>query len=604
MPTADLRLLLTTDLHMHLLGYDYVSDAPTDRMGLACLLPMIMHARAEVPASLLLDNGDFLQGTPMADMLATQNDQSQSHPMIAAFNDLNYDAIGLGNHEFDYGLAYLEQTLAGCEMPVLCANARTGATHYIARPWVILDRTLTCNDGTNEVVRIGIIGFVTPQVVDWNAHILDGGVQTDDILAAARSHLPALQRAGADIVVALCHTGISDAPYMPGMENAALHLAAMPGIDVVLSGHTHDLFPSDDFAGMAGVDVKEATLHGKPALMPGAHGNALGQLDLTLERGDDTWRIIQHAAQLRQLPCRADPVPQQTALRAKLAAPHKATLSMLHRPVCTTPRTLSSHFAMLGDDDTANLTAAALDEAARAALQGSEFEDLPLLTATAPHRAGGHQGPENFSHVCPGPMLMRDISAIVPFNNPMALVLRWGWQVRGWLENSSRFFRTLTPTEMNQPLIHAQIAPYHFDTLHGIRYRFDLTVPPRLTEDLYRPTRTRDITYNGLPVRDDDRFVVATTTYRAYGGGGFVPVRDHDIIYTSQDGIADILASHLRQTGVAKNRAARNWQITPTPDTGAWFATAPDAMDFAPDDLDLTPLGHDAAGFQRLRLTL
>lgn len=602
--TAPLRLLLTSDLHMHLLGYDYTRAEPTDRVGLEGLAPLIARARSETAATLLFDNGDFLQGTPMADLIAEGDLPTKTHPMIDAFNDLRYDAIALGNHEFDYGLPFLQDALKDCTMPVVCANARTGPTTHITRPWSLLERKITCSDGSIDTLKIGVIGFVTPPLVDWNAHILAGQVQTDDILTAARSHLPALRRAGADLVIALCHAGISDAPLTPGMENPSLHLAGLPGIDVILTGHTHDHFPSSDFDGMPGVDVGASTLNGTPGLMPGAFGSTLGQLDLLLERDDDGWRLSQHRAHLHHLPVPvlADAHPAPFAQR--LTDLQKATLDRLQAPVCTTPRRVTSFFAALGRDDTAQLAANAMLAAARKALADTELEALPLLAATTPHRSGGHQGPANFVDLQPGPVMMRDIVAIMPFNNPMALALRWGWQIRAWLETASRMFHQLEPCQTDQPLISGQIPAYHFDSLQGLRYRFDLTVPPRLNDDLSRPMRTRDITYQGLPVRDDDRFVVATSTYRAYGGGGYPTIPVQDIVHISRHGLADILIDHLRDNGVPAKRPTASWQIAPLPGASAWFATSPDALDHAPDDLALSLIDQDKDGFTRLRLDL
>lgn len=581
MVTSHLRLLQTTDLHMHLLGYDYLADCPTTRHGLTRLVPVIDAARNEDVTTLLFDNGDFLQGNPLADHIARHGPTKAPHPAIEAFNALQYDAITLGNHEFDYGLKFLNEALADCEMPVVSANVRLSPTRNLVAPWTVLVRDVVGSDGNRYQLKIGVIGFVTPQVVDWNAHALGGAIQTDDILTAARSHLPALRRAGADIVVALCHAGISDAGYVRGMENAALHLAALPGIDVVFAGHTHDRFPGADFAGLANADTDAATLHGKPAVMAGAYGRALGVVDLDLRLDPDGWQIGGHHVALRDL--KASAAIPATPIGARIAD-HAArdqadTLDHLGEVLCETPRRITSFFAALGRDGTAPLVASAQINHLKQALAGTDFEGLPILATTSPHRAGGHGGPQNYVDIPAGHIRRRHVAAIVPFDNPMCGVLRRGWQIRTWLENAAWFYNVLTPGGTNQSLINPNFPAYHFDQIHGLRYRIDLTVAPRANHDSSRPSRVRDITFNGAPLADDALFVVATNSYRAHGGGDLADIPTQDIIYSSVDGLPQILINCMTMNGIAANPPDPNIGFMAPPGTQAVFATSPGAAD-------------------------
>ncbi|MEY1554117.1 5'-nucleotidase C-terminal domain-containing protein [Yoonia sp. R2331] len=609
MVTAQLRLLQTTDLHMHLLGYDYLADGPAPAQGLTELAPLIAAARDEGPATLLFDNGDFLQGNPVADHIARHGSAAAVHPMIAAFNTLDYDAITLGNHEFDYGLDFLMQALSDCTMPVVSANVRRTPTRNLVAPWTVLTRDVQGSDGQSHQLKIGVIGFVTPQVVNWDAHALGGAIQTDDILDAARSHLPALRRAGADVVVALCHAGISDAPYQQRMENAALHLAGLPGIDVVLAGHTHDRFPGPDFAGFAHADTDAATLHGKPGVMAASHGQALGVIDLDLLLDPDTgWRIDTHHCELREL---ADlptlpATPASAAIARDVAADQDKTLAHLGQTICDTPRRLTSYFAAIGRDDTAPLVAAAQLLHMRTALAKTDFADLPLLATTSPYRAGGHGGPGNYIDVEPGPMARRHVAAIVPFENPICGVLRRGWQIRHWLENASRFYNVLKPGLPGQKLLDPAVPAYHFDQFHGLRYRIDLTTPPRDGDDPTRPARVRDITYEGAPLADDALFLVATSSYRAHGGGGLSPIPTQDVVYTSLLGLPDILIDCVANDGIPATPPVPNMGFLAQPGTGALFPASPATADIPLpcDRLSLLDRPADARGFRTMQLTL
>ncbi|MEO0989800.1 MAG: 2',3'-cyclic-nucleotide 2'-phosphodiesterase, partial [Pseudomonadota bacterium] len=209
------RLLGTTDLHMNIAAYDYYADRPSQTVGLARTASLIEEARAEAGLSLLLDNGDSLQGTPLGDYMAGHwhPDQDFVHPMVRAMNTIGYDAASIGNHEFNYGLPFLEASLAGASFPFLMANAarQLGANpladQLLATPWVILDRTVTDGTGNAHALRIGLIGFVPPQIMVWDRERLEGKLEVREIVEAARAHVPALRAAGADIVVALAHSG-------------------------------------------------------------------------------------------------------------------------------------------------------------------------------------------------------------------------------------------------------------------------------------------------------------------------------------------------------------------------------------------------------------
>jgi len=341
-----LRLIETTDLHMQLSGYDYLRDKPNPDRGLARLAPKITALRNEGIATLLLDNGDFLQGTPLADTAIADLKRGIPHPMIAALNLLEYDAITLGNHEFDYGLDALSLALKDCKIPVVSANVRTSPTAHLVQPWTIIDREVVCDDGTSETLRLGVIGLVTPQISDWNKHLLRSQIVTDDIVHAAKTHIAAMRRDGADIVICLCHAGLGAMTHTQGMENAAAPLAALLGVDVVLAGHTHNFFPGDMFAPSTVIDTEKWLVYGKPLVMAGYDGLALGQIDLDLQKLDNRWQITASKTQLifaKDVP--EDPHhPHTKAILASLETSHQATRQAMNTEVAFTKEPLNSHF--------------------------------------------------------------------------------------------------------------------------------------------------------------------------------------------------------------------------------------------------------------------
>jgi 2',3'-cyclic-nucleotide 2'-phosphodiesterase/3'-nucleotidase len=297
---AHLRVMETTDLHVHVFPYDYYADKPVDTVGLARTAAHVKAIRAEATNSLLLDNGDFLQGNPMGDYIAYERGMKDGdmHPVIAALNTVGIEASTLGNHEFNYGLDFLMKSIAGAYFPVVSANvvktmgADPTQDEGLVPPYVILDRMLKDGEGVEHPIRIGLIGFVPPQIMQWDRGHLDGKVETRDIVLAAQAWVPRIVEEGADIVIALSHSGLGSGTHTEGMENASSVLAGVAGIDAVLTGHSHLVYPSKAFEGFDGVDLEQGTVMGKPTLMGGFWGVNIGVIDLLLERDGSRLKVV------------------------------------------------------------------------------------------------------------------------------------------------------------------------------------------------------------------------------------------------------------------------------------------------------------------------
>ncbi len=299
---AHLRIMETTDIHVNVLPYDYYGDKPNDTMGLSRTATLIDAVRREATNAMLVDNGDFLQGNPMGDYVAYERGMKEGdiHPVIKAMNLLGYEASTLGNHEFNYGLSFMDKVLAGANFPFVCANLVRGTqlasnpredSLYI-KPYMIIEKTLKDGAGAEHPIKVGIIGFVPPQIMIWDSKNLTGNVMTRDIVETARAWVPQIKEEGADIVIALSHSGI-DIGTGDMMENASFHVAGVEGIDAVFTGHQHLVFPGKkDFQGLAGVDTEKGTLQGKPAVQAGFWGSHMGLIDLLLDRDGNSWKVV------------------------------------------------------------------------------------------------------------------------------------------------------------------------------------------------------------------------------------------------------------------------------------------------------------------------
>ncbi|MGB5837853.1 MAG: bifunctional 2',3'-cyclic-nucleotide 2'-phosphodiesterase/3'-nucleotidase, partial [Albidovulum sp.] len=370
---AHLRIMETTDLHVHVFPYDYYSDKPVDTVGLARTASIIADIRAEATNALLVDNGDFLQGNPMGDYIAYERGMKEGdlHPVIQAMNALNFDASTLGNHEFNYGLDFLMKSVAGATFPIVSANVVTkmGAgprdDETLLKPYVILHRMVSDGAGATYPIRVGLIGFAPPQIMNWDRRHLEGRVQTRDIVQTAEAWVPQMREEGCDIILALNHSGIGSAEHTDGMENAAVPLARVDGIDAVMTGHSHLVFPSATYEGFAEVDPAAGTVSGKPAVMAGFWGSHMGLIDLLLERDGNSWRVISFTTEARPISKRNEDrsitalVESDPAVLASVQIEHDETLSYVRRAVGKTSAPLHSYFALVADDPSVQIVSIA-----------------------------------------------------------------------------------------------------------------------------------------------------------------------------------------------------------------------------------------------------
>ncbi len=392
-----LRLMETTDIHVHVFPYDYYADKESDTVGLARTASIVAAIRAEATNALLFDNGDFLQGNPLGDYVAYERGMKEGdvHPVIKAMNVLNYDAGTLGNHEFNYGLPFMQKVLAGANFPFACANLVKGALaaspleddHFV-EPTLMLEREITLGDGNRKPIKIGVIGLLPPQIMVWDAAILDGKANTRGIVETAKAYVPKLKAAGADIILALSHSGISGDDDATG-ENASLQLAKIDGIDAIFTGHQHLRFPGEkDLQDIVGADTERGTLHGKPAVMAGFWGSDLGLIDLMLEHNGTAWKVADFSTELRPIYLRQEKnviptVTSEDAVLTAAKAEHEATLTYIRTPVGETSAPLFSYFSQVADDPSVQIVNQAQLWYMTDILKATEFASLPLLSAAA-----------------------------------------------------------------------------------------------------------------------------------------------------------------------------------------------------------------------------
>ncbi|WP_406720193.1 bifunctional 2',3'-cyclic-nucleotide 2'-phosphodiesterase/3'-nucleotidase [Thioclava litoralis] len=586
-----LRLLATTDLHGHIRGYDLFADREDTGCGLSRVATLIERARTGCPNTLLFDNGDFLQGTPLTEYWARdrQGRADAPHPVIDAMNALAYDAVGLGNHEFNYGLDFLTRSLRDARFPCLSANAlrlrapRPEEDVPLTQAHVVLEKDLHDENGDLRRVRIGVFSVLPPQFILWDSAILASRLQSRSIIETARAQVAQLRAQGCDLVIALAHTGIDPLARAddPTCEHAATLLAQIDGIDALIAGHDHIAFPGPDVAPSADVDPVAGRLYGVPTVTPGRFASHLGQIDLDLVQGARGWQVAASCATLIPV-AQEPPVPEAERIVTRNAKAHAEVQSYTSRRVARLDVPLHSYFSLVGPDAALSFVAQAQRDHVQSLLADRPEGELPLLSAVAPCKSGGRAGADYYLDIPPGPLSIRHLSEIYLFPNIVTAVVIDGKGLKSWLERASIIFNTIADGTRGLPLIRPEIPAYNFDIMLGVTYEIDLSAPPVFDLHGMQTTqsrgRIRNLCYQGRPVDDRQSFVVATNNYRSAFAGQFAGLDGLRVDLGPDIASRDVLIRAARAWDTLHPAAIPIWQFRDQPQTSVTMVTGKGAL--------------------------
>ncbi|MCX4391010.1 5'-nucleotidase C-terminal domain-containing protein [Micromonospora peucetia] len=535
--TWDLTVLGTSDTHGNVYNWDYYSDAEYDDsrhndVGVAKLAALVKQIRAERRgrATLVLDAGDTIQGTPLATFYAKQEPitvTGETHPMANAMNVLGYDAVTLGNHEFNYGLPLLAKWISQLGFPALAANAVNVATGKPAfLPYVIKKVSVGF---AAPPLRVGILGLTNPGSAIWDKANVEGRLRFDDMIATAARYVPIMRARGADIVLISAHGGDSGTssygPELPIENPTALIAQQVPGIDAILFGHAH-----------AEVAEKFVTNErtGEQVLLtePSKWGQRLSRMDFTLARERGRWKITKKSAALLN----TNTVVEDPKVLAAVRAQHRKTVAYVNQVVARSTVELSAAESRYKDTPILDFINHVQTEVVGQALAGTPYADLPVLSIAAPFSR---------TAVFPaGDVKIRDVAGLYVFDNTLEAVVLSGAEVRAYLEYSAKYFRTLAPGAPVDPaaISDPAVPDYNYDVISGLDYDIDISKPvgQRVTRLVLSGTDT--------PVPDNAQFVVAVNNYRRSGGGNFPGIVKTQV-YNEQQEIRQLLIDWAQARG-------------------------------------------------------
>ena len=601
--TVNVRILATTDLHTNLVNYDYYQDKPVETLGLAKTAVLIEKAKKENPNVLLVDNGDTIQGTPLGTYKAIVDpvEKGEQHPMYAALQALGFEAGTLGNHEFNYGLDYLNRVIETAGLPIVNANVLDPATgKFIYQPYKIIEKTFTDTQGRLTTVKIGVTGIVPPQILNWDKANLEGKVVVRDSVEAIRDIIPEMRKAGADITLVLSHSGIGDDKYEKGEENEGYQIASLPGVDAVVTGHSHAEFPSGNGTGFyekyPGVDGVNGKINGTPVTMAGKYGDHLGVIDLKLNYTDGKWKVTDSKGSIRKVDTKSNVADQRVIDIAKES--HQGTINYVRQQVGTTTAPITSYFSLVKDDPSVQIVNNAQLWYAKQELAGTPEANLPILSAAAPFKAGTRGDATAYTDIPAGPIAIKNVADLYLYDNVTAILKVNGAQLKEWLEMSAGQFNTIDPNN-NQPqnLINTDYRTYNFDVIDGVTYEFDITQPNKYDREgkLANPnaSRVRNLKYQGKEIDPNQEFIVVTNNYRS--NGNFPGVREASLNRLLNLENRQAIINYILAVKNINPSADQNWHFADTiKGLDLRFLTADKAKNLISTDGDIVYLATSA----------
>jgi 2',3'-cyclic-nucleotide 2'-phosphodiesterase/3'-nucleotidase len=519
---VQVTILSTTDLHGNILPVDYYTNKP-DARGLAKVATIIKQARKENPQLLLVDSGDTIQGTPLA-YYHNKKNNAPPDPMMLTMSALKYDAMAVGNHEYNFGLKALDKARSEAKFPLLSANTyRKGTEQTYFEPYVV-----------REVngVRVGILGLTTPAIPNWENAENYAGLEFREPVAEARKWVQVLRtKERVNVVVIAMHMGIGEdlatGEVRPGEqphENEALAIAErVAGVDVILMGHTHREIPS---VVVNGVLLTQANYWGRH----------VARADVYLEmntREPAGWKVVAKSARTILV----DDKTEVDAEIARLAEPYDSeTQAWLNQVVGESNAELTAEDARFRDT-------AILDLIQRVQLDAGKAD--ASMVASFNDRA----------RINKGKITVRDIAGLYVYENTLVVIEVTGQQVKDALEHSAKYFRAYEQGKTAADLIDKNIPGYNFDIAEGVTYELDIRKP--------FGERIQNLKFRGQPLAPAQKLRLAINNYRANGGGRYTMYKGATVVHRSSEEIRELIIDWVERNKLIPTEPTNNWRLLP-----------------------------------------
>lgn len=586
---VDLRFIFTTDIHGQLTAYDYQADQEYSKGGLAKAYTLMQAAIKEKGKnnSFTFDLGDFISDYTTEYIMGEDEDAVQ--PVYQAMSYIDYDAITLGNHEFDYGKTYYKNQLkqAGLSKKVVLSNVVDSITGKpIYDETKIIKRTVKTSAGRKITVKVGVIGVTVPSLSS-KTESFTGILDTEDIEDNVIYDAQQLKKKGADVVVVLAHSGVGSDNPTPFSQNVGYQLTKIPDVDVVLCGHSHTTFPSASSESAAyyelpNVDKKTGLMNGKVLVSAKNRGQEIGVADLTLTIKNSKKTISKQSGKVRA-------VKKTTAENAKIKSfmgkwdEELREKNKISYGEIANKEPLNNYFGPLEDNAMLQMVNDSKIAYAQTWVNNTktEYKNLPIVGASyfACYGSNAKQDAVSLTGNLTNPML----NNFMVYKTSVSVYKVTGALLKEWIEWSASAYETVgnntrwSDEDMQiimescglQPLLqetwlHNWRNCYMFD---GVEYSIDITQKPRYDihgTKISDSNRISSLTINGEAVKDDQEILICANRVTESGETEAIEgIRDMVVLndYIVGQSVMDAYLTDLGKTGRLSIEADNNWTI-------------------------------------------
>lgn len=592
--TASLRLIFTTDLHGQLGTYDYQSGKKYNKGSLAKAFTLIREARTEAGKknTMTFDIGDVLYDFSTDQIFRA--DQNEIQPIYKAMKLVGYDAITIGNHDFDYGLEYLKKQYEGAGLSdlVISSNVKNAVTRE--SEWTerkIITKTIKDHNGKNVDVRVGILGVVLPKLSS-KTEDYTGVLISEDIVQNVTREAKLLKEEGADLVIVLSHSGMGEETPVEEAKNASYALTKIPQVDVVLCGHEHNAYPSTleaakPYYELKGNDPKTGLMNGKVILMSKDRGQSIGVADLELSFDKDGAVTIRDTKEEIRFVTADTPAVKKLDgkngmgdwnAKLKKIAKQDETLVTLAEGT-----SVNNFFGMLEDCSAMQLLNDSKISFCTTYLQsnyGDKYDGYPIVAASRYVSYGEIDGTDYVN--LQDQIRETDLTQLATYNKYVDIYKVTGAQLREWMEwSASAYLQTgktakFTDSIMNhlldanayQSLLLAKGLNYwsYFYQFDGVEYTIDPSQEARYDISGLKVSdshRVVTLTHNGAQVHDTDEFILITDRQSQLkeATAGFDKQRLVRVKYVSVQNILEDYLKKLNTGALVTIEADHNWTV-------------------------------------------
>ncbi|MFW7419159.1 bifunctional metallophosphatase/5'-nucleotidase [Vagococcus fluvialis] len=509
-----LTILSTSDTH----GYLYATDFREKNQSLDFGLTKVVTKIKEIECScdlpvLKIDNGDFLQGSPFSYYLAKNKEQGS---MADVMNAVGYDCGVLGNHEFNYGLDYLEETIEKLNYPIVCANILKKSGDFLTgHPYVIVER---------GGVKIAVLGLTTQYIPHWEQPATVENLIFKSALETAKEFVPKLREL-ADVVVVSYHGGFEKdletgvpTEVLTGENEGYDILHEVPGIDVLLTGHQHRV-----------IAMKEELV---PVTQPGDKGRYLAKVEVELSSEKEITNTTAELVTVENTEEDSDVVNQFSSLLDQVQIWLDKQLGKVSGDMTITDpmmvRQKSHPYIEFIQDVQKDATGATISGTALFDNNGKGFGET---------------------------ISMRDIVTNYIYPNTLAVLKVTGAELKLALERCASYFDISDKGELcvSKEFLEPKVEHYNYDMYSGINYVFDIKQP--------KGERVVELFKDGVAIQEDDSLEIVMNQYRAVGGGDYAMFGAEKIVREITVDMTELISNYLEKYPVIKAIQPNNFQI-------------------------------------------